>query len=344
MLPFVQQLCRLSPHARTRPLGLFVVPSQELSYQVVTVFDNLVSGKGFLLASACCSGRLTLQNSTVGIIGTVSSLTNYHWPVILKDIQYVVVDEADLVLSGNNKDIAWKILTYLNSKKLRRNRDDGIYSLCKQFVFSGATIPAGGKMAVQSVITRWLKQTGSLQNTVFLSSSHAHGPVPSVDFLFPRVTDNSKMSDLLKWLDTIRQSDSFDYLCRILVFTNTLSACSLLYSELAERATSNQSLWWSKKLARFDKSISVEDRVKILEKFRDGRVQVLICTDLASRGLDVPDVNTIIQYDFAENSTSFLHRSGRTGRAGKQGRGQKLILCCKMILPSFSFLLGNDSH
>ena len=293
------------------------------------MFDNLVSGKGFRLASVCSPGRLVLQNGTVGIIGTTSSLTNYHWPVILKDIQYIVVDEADLVLSGASNDTAWKILNYLNPKQQRKN-DNLIHSMFpphKQFVFSGATIPAGGKMAVQSVINRWFKQAGLLQNTAFLSSSHAHGPVPSVDFVFPRVTENSKTSDLLIWLDKIRQSESLDCLCRILVFTNTLAACGLLYSDLTERATSNQSLWWSKKLARFDKSISAEDRVRILEKFKDGRVQVLVCTDLASRGLDVPDVSTVIQYDFPENSTAFLHRSGRTGRAGKQGRGKKPTLC-----------------
>lgn len=313
-----------------------------LLLQVISVFDNLVSGKGFHTAAACSTSRLVLQDSTVAIVGTVNSLVNYHWPILLKSIQYIVVDEADMILSGASSETMWKILNYLKNPKQQRNSTDPYHSVFpprKQFVFSGATIPSGGKMAVQSVIARWFKQAGLIENAAFLSSSQAHGPVPTVDFKFVHVTEKSKISELISWLNNIKyELESSDSLCRVLVFTNTLASCRLLHTALVDMTTTNQSLWWSRKMARFDKTISSNERMGTWQYFKDGRVQVLVCTDLASRGLDIPDVHAVIQYDFPENSTSFLHRAGRTGRAGKRGKGKNLL--CTLRLACLNVLLS----
>ncbi len=59
-----------------------------------------------------------------------------------------------------------------------------------------------------------------------------------------------------------------------------------------------------------------------LRQFRESAVRVLICTDLASRGLDLPDVTAVIQFDFPGNSADYLHRAGRTARAGREGAGK----------------------
>lgn len=65
--------------------------------------------------------------------------------------------------------------------------------------------------------------------------------------------------------------------------------------------------------------ISQSQREKTLKSFRDGRISVLIATDVAARGLDIPNVDLVIHYELANDSETFVHRSGRTGRAGKEG-------------------------
>jgi ATP-dependent RNA helicase DDX21 len=66
--------------------------------------------------------------------------------------------------------------------------------------------------------------------------------------------------------------------------------------------------------------IAQNQREKTLARFRSGEVTVLIATDVAARGLDIPHVDVVVHYDIPQDSESFLHRSGRTGRAGNKGR------------------------
>jgi ATP-dependent RNA helicase DDX52/ROK1 len=62
-----------------------------------------------------------------------------------------------------------------------------------------------------------------------------------------------------------------------------------------------------------------EERDEIVKQFRLGKVWVLICTDVMSRGIDFKNVNTVVNYDFPQSITSYIHRIGRTGRAGRKG-------------------------
>ncbi len=66
--------------------------------------------------------------------------------------------------------------------------------------------------------------------------------------------------------------------------------------------------------------MSTENRMRRLHDFYQGDYQVMVATDLASRGLDFENVSHIIMYDFAQDAVSFLHRAGRTARMGKEGR------------------------
>lgn len=78
---------------------------------------------------------------------------------------------------------------------------------------------------------------------------------------------------------------------------------------------------WKNNCAELHKDVPIQTRLESLEKFKRGELEVLICTDIASRGLDIPDVTHVIQVDFASNAATFLHRTGRTARAGSSGKG-----------------------
>ena len=79
---------------------------------------------------------------------------------------------------------------------------------------------------------------------------------------------------------------------------------------------------WPDRVGQIHGSIPPAERIKTLKKFTSGELKVLICTDLASRGLDIPDVSHVIQLDFAPNAAQVLHRTGRTARAGASGKGK----------------------
>ena len=265
----------------------------------MSVFDSLSDSHDYKACAVSGSNSLTLHSNVAAIVSTPASLANYSWPVILKHVRYTVLDEADLLLSGSAQKLTWKILDYLT-------RNDP-----KQFVFCGATLPAKGKMATQSLIERWLKRNNLLDNSSFVASRGAHRLVRGLDVEFvPVSSTESKFENLLAF---IREERS-----KIIVFTNTVATCIDLYSMLVDRLT-------QRKLGRLDKTVSSEMRSKTLREFARGKLDVLVCTDLASRGFDIPNVETVIQYDFPENSTAFLHRAGRTARAERKGKGNSSL-------------------
>jgi len=88
---------------------------------------------------------------------------------------------------------------------------------------------------------------------------------------------------------------------------------------------------WLGRVGRIHGDIPPSERIETLRKFTSGEWRVLICTDLASRGLDIPDVSHVIQLDFASNAAQVLHRTGRTARAGASGKGRELRF--KLHLP-----------
>lgn len=85
---------------------------------------------------------------------------------------------------------------------------------------------------------------------------------------------------------------------------------------------------WLGRVGQIHGDIPPSERIETLRKFTSGELRVLICTDLASRGLDIPDVSHVIQLDFASNAAQVLHRTGRTARAGASGKGRKLRFKC----------------
>jgi superfamily II DNA/RNA helicase len=118
----------------------------------------------------------------------------------------------------------------------------------------------------------------------------------------------------------VRESDKFETICRIIdtteefygiVFCRTKADVDNLSSRLAERDYDADTLHGD---------ISQSVREKILTKFRNKKVNVLIATDVAARGLDIYDLTHVINYSIPQDPESYLHRIGRTGRAGKKGK------------------------
>lgn len=233
-------------------------------------------------------------------------------------------------------------------------------------------------MASLNVLTKWLPQPE------VVTTSIVHQRLPTLDMEYVRVTEDTKLPELMKVLNTLvdlkyenenidarkdseilrrenmeygneriecettcTNSDANRKPLRVLVFTNTAQQANKVFEFLSnpEEQLSNQQQsfsvnqndnprldketlidtrsksYWKDKCAELHKDVPVEKRLESLERFKSGELSVLVCTDLASRGLDIPDVSHVIQLDFASNAAYVLHRTGRTARAGAHGKG-----------------------
>jgi ATP-dependent RNA helicase DDX47/RRP3 len=307
--------------------------------------------------------KLTLKANSHLIIATPSSLASFNVSKLLKNIRILCIDEADVLLTGGDRQMTWSILEEMRNhfrndvRNLRRPlltnegdpnlrlsntiTDDSAYSgVHRQTIFTAATLPSRGRQSVQAQLMRWVPK-----NTLFFNTDHTHQVISLAQMKFVDVRDSLReqpkedggaktkfeqlTEDLLSLRDTSSTDDSSqiesNQLPKVLVFANTVASAEEVFSYL-ERTTVERedNIWWMGKIGKLHKlsSVSTEEKERTLGDFRSGSCRVLVSTDLASRGLDLPDVTAVIQVDFPVNSADFLHRAGRTARAGKSGIGK----------------------
>lgn len=168
-----------------------------------------------------------------------------------------------------------------------------------QFVLSAATIPGVGTKSTQQQFR------AMFPNAKYIVSELAHRTVPGLDRVFLPTMDDSDKDVAL--LDTVRECEDG----AVLVFANTSARADAVSVFLSERGY---------QCAALHAGVEASERADRLGQLRRGRVQVLVCTDIAARGLDIRNVGTVVEYDFALNVADHMHRAGRTARAGEKGR------------------------
>ncbi|KAF3322951.1 DEAD-box ATP-dependent RNA helicase 22 isoform X2 [Carex littledalei] len=183
-------------------------------------------------------------------------------------------------------------------KDWRRVRE--IYTRSKQYVFVAATLPQSGKKTAGGVLKRMFP------DATWVSGARLHRHNPRLEQRWIQVTADTQVDDLL---EAVRYSYKSDELTRTMVFTNTVESANSI-TDILERAGIRCLLYHSES--------SMEERTANLCAFRDTG-GVLVCTDAAARGLDIPNVSHVIQAEFATSAVDFLHRVGRTARAGLAG-------------------------
>lgn len=109
---------------------------------------------------------------------------------------------------------------------------------------------------------------------------------------------------------------------RIMIFCNKLVKAEALHKFICDNLTPGDAVGNGEQLilpSLFHGSLPPIQRASLIQKFASGEIRVLICTDLAARGLDTPWVNQVINFDFPRSLQDYLHRAGRTARAGRGG-------------------------
>jgi len=353
-LPMISKIHQIKRRKGTMPLpyGLVVVPSLELQYQVSSVFSELLG------ANVCCASEqspLRLLNTDV-VVSTPLYLMTYPLD-IFKQVQTVVFDEADIMIAkkvGKHgvKDPVFKLVKHLlepshfhhfneeetpsidvrndlfENEETDKRKHENLFNINRQFVFVGATMPdneAPRSKVAMKYISSWIPDID------IVKSDNVNKLLSNIDVVYNKVLEGNKLKMLIQTLKELKNLDKL----RVLVFVNKYETANSLHHKLTKFRHKEHiekednsfvsdlydfHLQWEGLIHIVHRDIKVNERMDIFQEFSSTQRGLIITTDVACRGLDLPDVDVVIQYEFATNIIDVLHRSGRTGRMGKQGR------------------------
>lgn len=272
---------------------LVVVPTRELAQQVYSALLDLSRGLG--MKSACFVGGKSidkdfksLRRNPDVVIGTPGRLVDLHKrrKLQLASTTHLVLDEFDRMLDmGFSEDLASITDAMINRK---------------QTMLFSATF----QKALQAQIDRLL------HNPVEIKVSSGHRPGQNISQEIISVDSKAHKLDKLKEL-----LDLPDFQ-KVLLFAETKRDVDFLAQTLRQAGVRSD-------LIHGDKSQKAREFA--LQKFRNGRVKVLVATDVAARGIDIDDISHVINYSIPQTFDTYVHRIGRTGRAGKSGKAITLV-------------------
>ncbi|MEM7597730.1 MAG: DEAD/DEAH box helicase [Pseudomonadota bacterium] len=269
------------------PLAVVIAPTRELALQVRREFDWLFAKAGIVTASAVGgmdqrTERRALERGAHVVVATPGRLRDHimRGVIDLGDLRTVVLDEADEMLDMGFADDLEYILD-----QTPENR--------RTLMFS-ATVPGGIAKLAQTY------QKPDAQRLKVGSSAAQH-----TDIAYRAL--NVAPSDIEKAIiNLLRYHD----VPTAIVFANTRMMVARLAAKLSNRGLSVVSL---------SGELSQAERNNAMQALRDNRAQVCVATDVAARGIDLPGLDLVIHADLPSNAEALLHRSGRTGRAGRKG-------------------------
>ncbi len=275
------------------PRGLIIAPTRELAIQVRRELEWLYKDTGARLAS-CVGGmdmrqeRRALEQGAHIVVGTPGRLRDHitRGSLDISELRSVVLDEADEMLDLGFREDLEFILAAAPAER-------------RTLMFS-ATVPKSIALLAKRFQRDALRITAT-------SESDQHDDIEYRTILVRAFERENAIINSLLYFDAQNT----------LVFCATREAVRHLASRLANRGFSVVSL--SGELSR-------AERTNALQAMRDGRARVCVATDVAARGIDLPNLDLVIHADLPSNPETLLHRSGRTGRAGRKG-------VCALIVP-----------
>ncbi|WP_425353621.1 DEAD/DEAH box helicase [Rhodoferax aquaticus] len=289
-LPLLQRMLR-HENASTSPArhpvrALVLLPTRELADQVAQQIK--LYAKYTNLRSAVVFGGMDMKPQTLELkagvevlVATPGRLLDHieAKSAVLNQVEYVVLDEADRMLDIGFLPDLQRILSYLPKQRTT-------------LLFSATFSPEIKRLA------------GSyLQNPVTIEVARSNATASTVEQHFYSVNEDNKRHALHQILRKHSIKQAF-------VFVNSKLGCARLARSLEHEGLRTAALHGDK---------SQDERLKALDAFKKGEVDLLVCTDVAARGLDIKDVPAVFNFDLPFNAEDYVHRIGRTGRAGASG-------------------------
>jgi ATP-dependent RNA helicase DeaD len=267
--------------------AVILVPTRELGHQIHTNLEQFSKNTNGISIAATCGGIPIkpqierLKTPTHIVVATPGRLIDLiqRKAIDLKETQFLVLDEADEMVSI-----------------LKESLDEIVAELPKKhrtFLFS-ATLPGAIKQLIQNYLSK---------NVVEISANMETIGNQGIDHQYIVVDPIEKLDVLMHFLNS-RDGE------RGIIFCKTKAAVNKLAKNLAINKFSSGAIHGS---------LSQGIRDRIMGQFREGHINTLIATDLAARGIDVADVSFVVNYHLPDVYEAYVHRSGRTARAGAKG-------------------------
>ncbi len=295
-LPLLQKMLKhengsASP-ARHPVRALVLAPTRELADQVA---NNVKAySKHTKLRAAVVFGGIDMKPQTAELKAGVEVLIATPGRLLdhieakncaLNQVEYVVLDEADRMLDIGFLPDLQRILSYLPKTR-------------QTLLFSATFSPEIRRLA-----------ESYLQDPVLVEVARPNATATNVEQRFYSVTADDKRAAVMKLIKDRA-------LTQALVFVNSKLGCARLARSFERDGLRTNALHGDK---------SQDERLKALEAFKRGEVDVLVATDVAARGLDIVDLPAVFNFDVPFNAEDYVHRIGRTGRAGASGLAITLV-------------------
>lgn len=273
--------------------ALILTPTRELAQQVTQALDDFKVQRNLKILTVCGGQSLERQirslergiQIVVGTPGRVIDLLERR-KLNLSELKWAVLDEADEMLSMGFIDDVKKIL-----KQAPKERHTACFS---------ATMPP----AIQELIQNFL------QDPVTVKASQPKAAPTKIEqqvYMIPRSWSKLQVLQPILELEAPEAA---------IIFVRTKKTAAELCQKLQE---AGQNVY------EYHGNLSQVQRERLVQRFRDGKIPLVVATDIAARGLDVENLSHVINYDLPDNAETYIHRIGRTGRAGKSGKAISLV-------------------
>ncbi|XP_040109233.1 probable ATP-dependent RNA helicase DDX28 [Oryx dammah] len=315
MLPLLQRLLgqpSLDASRIPAPRALVLVPSRELAEQVRAVARPLGSSLGLRvqeLGGGHGMSRIRLQLSKHPPADVLVATPGALWKALkgqlisLAHLSFLVLDEVDTLLDESFLELVDYILEKSHIAEGPADLKDP-FNPKAQLVLVGATFPDG--------VGQLLSKVASLDSLTTITSSKLHCIMPHVKQTFMRLRGAEKVTELVQILKQHDRAHRTGSTGTVLVFCNSSSTVNWLGYILDDHKIQH---------LRLQGQMPASMRAGIFQSFQKGSRDILLCTDIASRGLDSTQVELVINYDFPLTLQDYIHRAGRVGRVGSEVPG-----------------------
>jgi len=280
-------ICEMIEWEEKLPQALILTPTRELAVQVREDITNIGRFKRIKAMAVYGKEPFTkqkeeLKQKTHVVVGTPGRVMDHieRETLILDKIKYLIIDEADEMLNMGFIDEVEAIINQLPLNRVT-------------MVFS-ATLPKD----VENLCHKYM------ENPINVEIEASGITTDTIEHCLIEVKEDEKIS-LLKDVTVVENPDS------CLIFCRTKEHVDTVYTELEE---SNYSC------ERLHGGLEQQDRFAVMDGFKMGNFRYLVATDVAARGIDIDNVTLVINYDVPMEKESYVHRTGRTGRAGNEGK------------------------
>ncbi|KAB7672585.1 DEAD/DEAH box helicase [Bacillus sp. B1-b2] len=280
-------ICELIKWEEKNPQALILTPTRELAAQVRDDITNI--GRFKRIKATAVYGKEPfskqkeeLKQKTHVVVGTPGRMMDHidRGTLVLDKVKYLIIDETDEMLNMGFVDEVESIIEQLPANRVT-------------MVFS-ATLPKD----VESLCHKYMS------NPTHIEIASTGVTTNTIEHSLIEGKEDNKIA-LLKAVSVVENPDS------CIIFCNTKEQVDTVFTELEQANYSCE---------KIHGGLEQEDRFAVMDGFKMGNFRYLIATDVAARGIDIDNVTLVINYDVPMEKESYVHRTGRTGRAGNKGK------------------------